>query len=112
MRDPFLCDGPTIINVSGGRTSSLMLRRTLDAHGGTLPADAHVTVVEMNPVVERWCRGPLAVLTDNERISPLSSAVDWEEVPLLASPSNQLPIRFLVGYDGLTSLDCGAAFFF
>ena len=27
-RDPFRCDGPTIINVSGGRTSALMLRRT------------------------------------------------------------------------------------
>lgn len=39
MRDPFLCDGPTNIAFSGGRTSGLMLRRTLDAHGGTLPAD-------------------------------------------------------------------------
>lgn len=41
LRDPFVCDGPTIINVSGGRTSSLMLRRTLDAHGGALPPDVH-----------------------------------------------------------------------
>ena len=41
MRDLFRCDGPTIINVSGGRTSALMLRRVLDAHGGTLPANVH-----------------------------------------------------------------------
>lgn len=39
--DPFRIDGPALINVSGGRTSALMLRRVLDAHGGTLPADAH-----------------------------------------------------------------------
>lgn len=35
-------DGPAIINVSGGRTSALMLRRVLDAHSGRLPADVHV----------------------------------------------------------------------
>lgn len=40
MTDPFCLDGPTIINVSGGRTSALMLRRILDAHDGTLPNDA------------------------------------------------------------------------
>ena len=42
MRDPFLCDGPTVISFSGGRTSGLMLRRVLDAHGGVLPPDVHV----------------------------------------------------------------------
>ena len=42
MRDPFLCDGPTVVSFSGGRTSGLMLRRVLDAHGGTLPEDVHV----------------------------------------------------------------------
>lgn len=30
---------PAILNISGGRTSGLMLRRVLDAHGGHLPAD-------------------------------------------------------------------------
>ncbi len=45
----------------GGLGMGFTLRAALDA----LAADAHVTVVEMNPVVERWCRGPLAVLTDN-----------------------------------------------
>ncbi len=42
MTDHFGISGPTIINVSGGRTSALMLRRYLDANGGRLPADCHV----------------------------------------------------------------------
>lgn len=41
MSDPFRIAAPAIINVSGGRTSALMLRRTLDAHDGTLPDDVH-----------------------------------------------------------------------
>ena len=32
MRDPFVIDGPTCLSFSGGRTSGLMLRRTLDAN--------------------------------------------------------------------------------
>lgn len=41
-RNPFLCDGPTLINFSGGKSSALMVRRAIDAHDGRLPADAHV----------------------------------------------------------------------
>ena len=41
MGDPFRLDGPTLLNISGGRTSALMLRRVLDAHDGALPDDAH-----------------------------------------------------------------------
>lgn len=37
--DPFLVRGPAIVSFSGGRTSALMLRRVLDAHGGALPPD-------------------------------------------------------------------------
>jgi 3'-phosphoadenosine 5'-phosphosulfate sulfotransferase (PAPS reductase)/FAD synthetase len=32
MSDPFKIDGPTCLSLSGGRTSALMLRRTLDAN--------------------------------------------------------------------------------
>ena len=39
MRDPFRIDGPAVVSFSGGRTSALMLRRILDAHGGRLPFD-------------------------------------------------------------------------
>ena len=38
---PFNIAGPAIISVSGGRTSGYMLRRVMDAHGGTLPPDVH-----------------------------------------------------------------------
>jgi 3'-phosphoadenosine 5'-phosphosulfate sulfotransferase (PAPS reductase)/FAD synthetase len=40
--DPFFITGPAVISFSGGRTSAYMLRRILDAHGGTLPDDVLV----------------------------------------------------------------------
>jgi spermidine synthase len=43
----------------GGLGMGLTLKAVLDA----LPADAEVVVAEFNPVVIRWCRGPLAGLT-------------------------------------------------
>jgi spermidine synthase len=45
----------------GGLGMGFTLRAALDS----LPAAAQATVVEMNPVIERWCRGPLALLTNN-----------------------------------------------
>ena len=42
------------------------LRAVLDK----LPASATVDVAELNPVVETWCRGPLAVLTDSAVTDP------------------------------------------
>jgi spermidine synthase len=44
----------------GGLGMGYTLRAALDA----LPATAHVTVAELEPAVVRWCRGPLAGLTD------------------------------------------------
>lgn len=39
MNDPFLIEGPAVLSVSGGRTSSYMLWRIINAHGGKLPED-------------------------------------------------------------------------
>ena len=39
MNSPYLIDRPAIIAFSGGRTSGFMLRRIIDAFGGTLPED-------------------------------------------------------------------------
>ena len=44
----------------GGLGMAFTLRAALDV----LPPNAQVTVAEINPVVERWCRGPLRNLTD------------------------------------------------
>ncbi|MGE0491598.1 MAG: spermidine synthase [Vulcanimicrobiota bacterium] len=50
----------------GGLGMGYTLKAVLD----TLPAKAEVVVVELNPVVEKWCRGPLAHLTDNALSDP------------------------------------------
>jgi 3'-phosphoadenosine 5'-phosphosulfate sulfotransferase (PAPS reductase)/FAD synthetase len=39
VTDLFRCDGPTLLSVSGGRTSGVMLARVLETHGGALPPD-------------------------------------------------------------------------
>lgn len=57
--------GPAIVNVSGGRSSGLMLHMLLRAHGGALPADvvpvfcntgeeAEGTLVFVREMSERW----------------------------------------------------------
>ena len=44
----------------GGLGMGFTLRAVLDR----LPRGAQVVVAELNPIVETWCRGPLAHLTD------------------------------------------------
>jgi spermidine synthase len=44
----------------GGLGMAFTLRAVLDL----LPTSATVRVAELNPITERWCRGPLAALTD------------------------------------------------
>lgn len=50
----------------GGLGMGFTLRAVLDV----LPPDARVVVAELNPVVERWCRGPLAALTGGAATDP------------------------------------------
>ena len=45
----------------GGLGMGFTLKAVLD----TLPVTGRVVVAELNPVVLSWCRGPLAVLTNN-----------------------------------------------
>lgn len=52
--------------VVGGLGMGCTLRETLDV----LPADARVTVCELNPVVADWCRGPLASLCGDALADP------------------------------------------
>lgn len=40
--NPYLITGPAAISFSGGRTSGKMLKRVIDAHGGTLPDNIFV----------------------------------------------------------------------
>lgn len=50
----------------GGLGMGFTLRAVLDC----LPATAEVVVAELNPVVPRWCEGPLAGLTDSAVLDP------------------------------------------
>lgn len=50
----------------GGLGMGYTLRAALDA----LPARGEVVVAEINPVVVDWCRGPLAILTDDALADP------------------------------------------
>lgn len=50
----------------GGLGMAYTLRAALDV----LPETAQVTVAELTPAVEDWCRGPLGVLTDHAVADP------------------------------------------
>lgn len=42
LDDPFYITGPACISLSFGRTSAMMLKKIIDAHGGSLPDDIFV----------------------------------------------------------------------
>jgi spermidine synthase len=63
----------------GGLGLGFTLRAALEA----LQHDARVIVAELNPVVVRWCRGPLAVLTDNSLASPRVSVVEKDVTKII-----------------------------
>jgi spermidine synthase len=63
----------------GGLGLGFTLRAALDS----LPADARVVVAELNPVVVRWCRGPLAVLTDDSLADPRVTVVEGDVTKLI-----------------------------
>jgi spermidine synthase len=63
----------------GGLGLGFTLRATLNA----LRKDAQVVVAELNPVVVRWCRGPLAVLTDDSLADPRVTVVERDVTELI-----------------------------
>ena len=42
IRNPYRVPLPAVISFSGGRTSSYMLKKIVDAHGGSLPGGIHI----------------------------------------------------------------------
>ncbi|MDP2305258.1 MAG: spermidine synthase [Pseudomonadota bacterium] len=65
----------------GGLGMAFTLRAALDS----LPAAAQVTVVEMNPVVEGWCRGPLAEMTGRALEDPRTTLVIGDVAQVIAT---------------------------
>ncbi len=80
----------------GGLGMAFTLRAALDA----LPASASVTVVEMNPVVERWCRGPLAETTGRPLDDPRTTLVLGDVAAVIARPPAPLDAIILDLYEG------------
>lgn len=81
----------------GGLGMGFTLRAALDA----LPPAAEVTIVELNPVVERWCRGPLAHLTGRALEDPRVELVLGDVAAyLLKAPAARFDAILLDLYEG------------
>lgn len=82
--DPFRIDGPALISFSGGRTSGFMLAKILEAHGGELPADAHVLFANTGKEREETLRFVHEVATRwSVKVRWLEwrrGAIEWAEV--------------------------------
>jgi spermidine synthase len=65
----------------GGLGMGYTLRATLDE----LSPSARVTVVELNPVVVTWCRGPLATLTNDALADRRVKVVTADVVRIIAA---------------------------
>lgn len=99
MSDPFAIHGPAVLSVSGGRTSALMLRRVLDAHGGRLPRDVHAvfcntgdereeTLAFLSEIERRWCA---LVWLERDATSPGKvREVSYETASRRAEPFREL----------------------
>lgn len=71
----------------GGLGMAFTLRAALDS----LPPAASVTVVELNPVVERWCRGPLAPMTGHPLDDPRTTLVMGDVAAVIAKTPPATP---------------------
>jgi spermidine synthase len=83
--------------VVGGLGMGFTLRGALDA----LPAEAQVTVVELNPSVVGWCRGPIAHLSQQALDDPrVTVALDDVAALLSSSAPASLDAIILDLYEG------------
>lgn len=80
----------------GGLGMGYTLRAALDA----LPADAQVTVAELNPRVVTWCEGPLAPLTDDALHDPRTRLHVGDVAKLIAESKAQWDAIILDLYEG------------
>ncbi len=89
----------------GGLGMAFTLRAVLDA----LPASAEVVVVELNPVMVEWCRGPLVALTLGAVDDPRVEVVIGDVAEALRdAPRGQydaIVIDLFVGPDARTRRD-------
>lgn len=109
MNDPFKIEGPAQVGVSGGRTSAYQLRRILDAHGGKLPPDVHLTfqntgkemeetLVFLNEVSIRW--GVPITWMEYDRVYGDESRPRYKLVDFSTASRNSEPFeKFLRYYD-------------
>ncbi len=80
----------------GGLGMGYTLRAALDA----LPADAEVTVAELNERVVTWCEGPLTGLTDDALHDPRTRLHVGDVAALIAQSKGQWDAIVLDLYEG------------
>jgi len=81
---------PTPRVLVGGLGMGLSLRAALDV----LPLDAEVVVAELNPVVRRWCEGPLAELCGDALGDPRVRVVIEDVARVIAAAAKAGARRF------------------
>ncbi|HEX7185199.1 MAG TPA: spermidine synthase [Thermoanaerobaculia bacterium] len=74
----------------GGLGMGYTLRAALDA----LPRSAHVTVAEIDPVIVRWCQGPLAGLTGGAVKDPRVTIALADVAQVIAGAAQEKGRRF------------------
>jgi spermidine synthase len=74
----------------GGLGMGLTLRVALDA----LPVAARVVIAELNPIIVKWCRGPLADLTKSAVDDPRVSVVIDDVAAVIAKAAKPREEKF------------------
>jgi spermidine synthase len=80
----------------GGLGMGCTLRAALDV----LPARAHVRVAELNPVVVRWCDGPLAALNREATADPRVEVCGEDVANLIGAACDSFDAILLDLYEG------------